>query len=81
MIQKSRPALLQPQDVGDRVETLMVNCGEWRQGLAAPGPLVRGGGGGGDILKVAKGQRPSGTLFRSPDARRTGWGRGAGGMD
>lgn len=41
MIQKSRPSLLQPQDVGDRMETLMVNCGEGMGG--GPGRPSRGG--------------------------------------
>lgn len=52
MIQKSRPALLQPQDVGDRVETLMVNCGKGKAG--------RGSGTAGsrrEIHEVAKGLR------------------------
>lgn len=57
MIQKSRPAaLLQPQDVGDRVETLMVNCGDGKAGFQAAG----------------SGRRPGGSLFRAPDAQSWG---------
>lgn len=41
MIQKSRPALLQPQDVGDRMETLMVTCGEGK--AEGPGLPAQGG--------------------------------------
>lgn len=71
MIQKSRPALLQHQDVGDRVETLMVNCREGKAGI--PASQARGG----EFGRLPGVSCPRGFVFCTGDARKTGWGLGA----
>ena len=70
MIQKSRPALLQHQDVGDRVETLMVNGREGKAGIPASQAQ------GGEFGRLPRVSGPWGAAFCTRGALITGWGLG-----